>query len=379
MQPWVAVLGVWALIAVDAAPLGTQVKASGKTHKLSPTVDSSMCMAVVTEMDAEIKRHDLKKHGEAEIFDTAGMAICLGVVQNYMMFRDGSDVWSMRKKTKEELEDGDSHDEESVTGMYILKEACVLFCDELQQEISEAAYSPSKQPEQFCAGVTASKDRPARKQKKPVKPLGEGEAYNDMLKKMYEDPDMRDLMHQDRFFPESRLPEAVQESIKLAEAALACEVCRTAADLAITAAFKLPKTAKGVIDEAAVGTAVHKHFFSVVPEESADYKPGDPPLWSEQYIVTDNRGWKLSKAKPKELKALDQEGTVLRNVVVARACKAAHASTDQDLAEMIVDWWSMMTKVNVPIEGRALEDARKLLARKYCSTLCEPPRRNDEL
>jgi hypothetical protein len=42
----------------------------------------AMCQAIIAEMHGEIHKHDLKKDGEDDVYETVP-AICLGVVQNY--------------------------------------------------------------------------------------------------------------------------------------------------------------------------------------------------------------------------------------------------------------------------------------------------------
>ena len=46
----------------------------------------------VTEMHTEVIKHRIKDGGEDGIWETAGMAICLGVVQNYTFQEQDSDI-----------------------------------------------------------------------------------------------------------------------------------------------------------------------------------------------------------------------------------------------------------------------------------------------
>jgi hypothetical protein len=39
--------------------------------------------AYIGEMHTELLKHDMRKQGEDDIYETAGMAICMGVVRNY--------------------------------------------------------------------------------------------------------------------------------------------------------------------------------------------------------------------------------------------------------------------------------------------------------
>ena len=49
----------------------------------------------VTEMHTEVIKHRIKDGGEDGIWETAGMAICLGVVQNYTFQEQASGKWAM--------------------------------------------------------------------------------------------------------------------------------------------------------------------------------------------------------------------------------------------------------------------------------------------
>jgi hypothetical protein len=53
-----------------------------------------MCLQVM-EMHTEVIKHKIKDGGEDGIWETAGMAICLGVVQNYTFRLQESGKWGM--------------------------------------------------------------------------------------------------------------------------------------------------------------------------------------------------------------------------------------------------------------------------------------------
>ena len=62
----------------------------------------AMCHAMIDEMHIEILKHNLRKTGEDDIFETVP-AICLGVVQNYTFEApDGNDarLWTLRRKVR---------------------------------------------------------------------------------------------------------------------------------------------------------------------------------------------------------------------------------------------------------------------------------------
>jgi hypothetical protein len=60
----------------------------------------AMCNAVIDEMHGEILKHDLKKDGEDDVYETVP-AICLGVVQNYTYeLVDGTSNWGLVHKVR---------------------------------------------------------------------------------------------------------------------------------------------------------------------------------------------------------------------------------------------------------------------------------------
>ena len=99
-------------------------------------------------MHTELLKHKMKEDGEDNIYDTAGMAICLGVVQNYTFEQDTDrKVWKLIRKEKTDEDAlfggfaGAGGDEEAsarmVEGLLLTKKACMDFAEELQLEISE--------------------------------------------------------------------------------------------------------------------------------------------------------------------------------------------------------------------------------------------------
>ena len=99
-------------------------------------------------MHTELLKHKMKEDGEDNIYDTAGMAICLGVVQNYTFEQDTArKVWTLIRKEKTDEDAlfggfaGAGGDEEAsarmVEGLLLTKKACMDFAEELQLEISE--------------------------------------------------------------------------------------------------------------------------------------------------------------------------------------------------------------------------------------------------
>ena len=100
-------------------------------------------------MHTELLKHNLKEDGEDNIFDTAGMAICLGVVQNYTFEEGPKSKWKMvRKENTDEDALYDSFNGASeadgakiVEGLMLTKKACMDFAEELQLEISEVMYA----------------------------------------------------------------------------------------------------------------------------------------------------------------------------------------------------------------------------------------------
>lgn len=102
-------------------------------------------------MHTELIKHNLKEDGEDNIYDTAGMAICLGVVQNYTFEQTTpKSRWKLkRKETPDEdaLYGGfagggdEAASAQMVEGLLLTKKACMDFAEELQMEISEVMYA----------------------------------------------------------------------------------------------------------------------------------------------------------------------------------------------------------------------------------------------
>ena len=114
-----------------------------------------LCSPQIREMHTELLKHKMKEDGEDNIYDTAGMAICLGVVQNYTFEQDTDrKVWKLIRKEKTDEDAlfggfaGAGGDEEAsarmVEGLLLTKKACMDFAEELQLEISEVCFAPAR-------------------------------------------------------------------------------------------------------------------------------------------------------------------------------------------------------------------------------------------
>ena len=68
-------------IAQDHASPVAQLSAKEQKRVVASS-RRKMCEAIVAEMHIEILKHNLKKDGEDDVYETVP-AICLGVVQNY--------------------------------------------------------------------------------------------------------------------------------------------------------------------------------------------------------------------------------------------------------------------------------------------------------
>jgi len=114
-----------------------------------------LCSPQIREMHTELLKHKMKEDGEDNIYDTAGMAICLGVVQNYTFEQDTArKVWTLIRKENPDEDAlfggfaGANGDEEAsarmVEGLLLTKKACMDFAEELQLEISEVCFAPAR-------------------------------------------------------------------------------------------------------------------------------------------------------------------------------------------------------------------------------------------
>lgn len=84
-------------------------------------------------MHTELVKHKMKDEGEDNIYDTAGMAICLGVVQRYTFDKDDTGVWKLLKKNKTDDDDEDDmfggmpeggNSQQVVEGLLLTKKVC---------------------------------------------------------------------------------------------------------------------------------------------------------------------------------------------------------------------------------------------------------------
>ena len=309
--------------------LADSVKVNGIKRKLTSGCHNLMCRAVVDEMRGEIKKHDLTKEGEGEVFDTAGQAICIGVVQNYMMYERKGDRWSIRKRNDYELTDDYQPD---FNALLILKESCFHFCDEAQWELSEYTYKhihDNENDNDFCEELTKPKPKKKKKpsdRKQPVKESKDEQQYEDMMNKIGQDLNIQDLMQTDRYSPELLLDEADQEYIKTTTKKMTCKVCTTAVK-------KGYNDTTSISDEAKLSIAMETAFFGNSDPDSMDYIPASPPGWALSYVISPK--FELLKLDP-EADPLEYNENIIRNVIIAKAAQKAHEDANIDIAEHII-------------------------------------------
>eukprot|EP01061_Rhynchopus_euleeides_P017283 TRINITY_DN28752_c0_g2_i2.p1 TRINITY_DN28752_c0_g2~~TRINITY_DN28752_c0_g2_i2.p1 ORF type:complete len:402 (+),score=150.52 TRINITY_DN28752_c0_g2_i2:105-1310(+) len=360
----------------ETFPLGESLRVNGRKIALTSGVDKALCRAVIEEMVGEVQKHDLKKGGsESDIFDTAGLAICLGVVNTHIMEqRRKSGKWAVRRKTtteREAHEHGEVTSENDMEGMLLLKEACASFCDELQQEISEAIFkhvdtkTHGEISDRFCDTATRAKVKP--KQKRSSKPKAkpqpsqqnadsrsaggaghagkEGDispdAFDAFMKTMNGDNSISEMIRRDRDSPELALPEADQMYIAGGVAALQCDICKHAVKrvAGLTAALHDSSNEAAIIEivDATFLGPPRAETLADESDASLDYKPGNPPGWSQDYAVAFSAKKKKWSLQHRGDHAYDEySDTVKRNVIFAKACRAAYDGNDMDLPEAIV-------------------------------------------
>ena len=398
--------------------LGTKVRSRNKTYKVEDSTDLEMCKAVVREMHTELIKHNMKEAGEDNIFDTAGMAICLGVVQNYTFAKvEGKKSWKLLRKEgndNEALESfvgggGDmGQSEELVEGLLLTKTACMIFCEELQMEISEVMYSRvheatgDKIADEFCPQAV----RPVKErvQKYVPLPTSREKAKKDPMASMQDLLDKRDpggaiseMLEQEAFYPEQMLDPPLPEEVKRATADLTCQVCKAAVrqahakvkEVEKTPAFKDKWQRQALVAEV-VNPICHGKDKLRLEQGYYPTVPGNPPEWGEDYyIVKKDAQYSLKKgpqtvARMKEVvggNAGSSEGEgeweksrdkhsydVMRRAIVRNACKIAidqRLDTEEgDLSELL-------------LEARG-EDP-KVVAKSYCAPFCKAKGTSDEL
>eukprot|EP00277_Geminigera_cryophila_P002347 CAMPEP_0179426154 /NCGR_PEP_ID=MMETSP0799-20121207/12577_1 /TAXON_ID=46947 /ORGANISM="Geminigera cryophila, Strain CCMP2564" /LENGTH=450 /DNA_ID=CAMNT_0021200867 /DNA_START=50 /DNA_END=1402 /DNA_ORIENTATION=- len=408
--------------------LGTKVRSQNKVYKVDPSTDLEMCKAIIREMHGELIKHSMREDGEDNIYDTAGMAICLGVVQNYTFeHASAKSPWKFMRKqqTDEEREDalygsfaGANGDDSAsiIEGLMLTKKACMDFAEELQLEISEVMYARVHQAsaddiaDDFCP--TAVKPVKKEKQGKYVPAATPQERskedpsalMQDMLKTRDTSGAISEMLEMEASFPERMLDPPLQKELGVAVEQLVCQVCKVAVrhahakvkEVEKTPAFKDRWQRQSLVAEA-VNLICHGKDHATLAAGYYPSVPGNPPEWANDYYLSkQDSQYRLSKSKPSvsamravvektqpmsETGSEDEPATdweqsrgkheydVVRKAVIRTACKQAidqRLDTDEgDLSELL-------------LENR--KGDAKQAAKLYCTPLCHSNKAaNDEL
>jgi len=366
----------------------------------------SMCRAIVREMHVEIHKHNLKKNGEDDIYETVP-AICLAIVQNYTLTATPapSSSWTLVKRAKkldDEAEEDGPPDPEAFKHIMKLKKACEVFTDDFQQELSELMYKETyrKDPEsiieEFCeqpgvrkkykAEKGGRKRQPGEKPKKAksteqrkkewAEPKssedGAMPSMDDMLRKYDTDGSLSNLIEMERENPEAMLEPKDLAEVEKGSEQIRCDVCRAISKVTLMRA----KKARALRDETqltelvqhvCVGTPVSAD--GVYHNNEYPKYPGNPPLWGEMYTVKEPKeeggSWrmlKLKKGAPIEEKSqgagdVRYNYMVMKHSMISRSCKAVVAELEPDLPEVIYSKSSP-------------EWTAKTLGEAYCAEVC---------
>ena len=352
---WLIFVILFSLVGkTDSRPLGTKLRVNGEKIELTVGVDKALCKAVIEEMVGEVKKHDLRSEGESDIFDTAGLAICLGVVNSHILTQQrASGKWVMRRKTATEKtahENGEVTADTDMQGLLYLKEACSIFTEELQMEISEVIFkhvntlSHTEIAETFCPGATAEKEKKKKKKnvkkQKAPKEVAENEfdpeKFDSFMETMNGDNSISEMLRRDRDSPDAALDEVDQRYILEGVDALKCSICK----IAIEHIHNNTMALHDPTNEASIIAIVETAFAGRTNEdmlESADYTPGNPPIWSQEYAVLSHISKEKKKKKKKAQKGKKNSATwevvrkgvhtydeyadtVKRNVIFAKVC-----------------------------------------------------------
>jgi hypothetical protein len=233
---------MWGMVALLAVLMPIYAKKLSKDDRVIKASQHSMCKAIISEMFIEIRKHDLRKDGEDDIFETVP-AICLGVVQNYtytdelLVFRGPID------------EDGGSMPD--IQAMLLVKKSCEVFTELYQQEISGVVYKkvydsdPESTASIFCDTIQNSQKLEQEKKKRRLESQAgqkktkkvettkseakqENPSFQQFLDSHDSDGSISALLSMERDSPEKMLPDEDQEAIRTGTPQIQCSVCRAA-------------------------------------------------------------------------------------------------------------------------------------------------------
>mmetsp|Transcript_45638 Transcript_45638/g.114414 ORF Transcript_45638/g.114414 Transcript_45638/m.114414 type:complete len:429 (-) Transcript_45638:134-1420(-) len=396
------------LDAKSILPKKIKSASSDKLYHLHQDFPQQLCGAIVHEMYIELTDHAFHEvSGEDDIFETAGLAVCLGIMQNYTMMPDDNNKHYLQKAP----EDMDEQDKEGyllhdIEGTLVLKKLCEIMTEDTQFMVSEAMFKRSltETPDQIAADFCPSLVRPKKKDKafKP-KTLTEGddmvmkgnmrvprnqEAFDKIMGEKDQGGVLQDMMEVELHHPERLMPEEAQEVLLQAKEGCRCQVCKQAVQEAfkqVQELRKLPKFKDRWQRDALVGDIVTKlcHGHREYERVQRGYYPsvpGNPPAWDKEIgikrVKRDDKnaekypsGFRLYRYKGdvdagaigKAADAMEMDPQtygVFKTALVTHVCRSVidERQADEDLAEMIMD---------------ALDDKPSKVFREYCSAECK--------
>jgi len=423
----VAALCACAHVSSAKKVLGTKLRSQNKVYKVDKSTDLEMCKAIIREMHTELIKHKMREDGEDNIYDTAGMAICLGVVQNYTFEEDtATKVWKLTRKENPDEDalfggfGGAGGDDEAsakmVEGLLMTKKACMDFAEELQLEISEVMYgrvheaSGEEIAQEFCPNAV----KPVKREKTKYVPATSakeraqsdpGALMTEMLQKRDTSGVVSEMLETEASFPERMLDPPLQAEIAKGAVQLTCQVCKAAVrqahsrvqEVAKTPAFKDKWQRQSLVAEA-ITHICHGKDYEKLQAGYYPSVPGNPPEWAFDYYLTHTGGeYKMKKGKagvatmkafiksvspPGEQDSEESDSDeedfdrsrakheydVMRQAIIRTACKSAidqRLDTEEgDLAELL-------------LEKR--QEAAKSVASAYCQPVCRRQGPSDEL
>jgi hypothetical protein len=272
-------------------------------------------------MFIEIRKHNLRKDGEDDIYETVP-AICLGVVQNYT-YTDGA------LEFRGPLDESPGAPMPDISAMMLVKKACEKFTEKYVDEISGVVYKQVYSSEadatadSFCNAIKVdeeaeakeksqrSKSKPAKKKKtakaQPKKEAPTEATFQKFLDAHDKDGSISALLSMEKDSPEKMLPDEDQASIKAGTPQVRCSVCKAA----VGQVLKRAKAKKGramqdegeladLVSDICVGQPSCENVqarlldrgstsrvsdSNCVPEGVYPAIPGNPPAWAAYYRV----------------------------------------------------------------------------------------------
>nr|ABI14317.1 unknown [Pfiesteria piscicida] len=298
----------------DAVPdkVGVEVHLTKRERTVLTKLRCSMCTAVLTEMHAEVTKHDMTTKGwgsESQVWET-GNAICLALLQKYRLNDTGPALERHAGWDEDEQLAQLSSGPEAMRNMLVLKMGCQQWVEDYGGDTSGFIYKVVKAKshtaevaaEDFCTNHvslcgTANHEKQRRRKEKEKARRQERAAMlrqQELAEAHEKDQDPFSALPEDSKFGLQRMLELARddplhylehdakERIRQARADLRCEVCYTMLEEVYREVAKRPKTLRREYDILPFVEGVCDGGKDLsVPSYFGVEPPPLPPVWSD--------------------------------------------------------------------------------------------------